>query len=105
MPHVYIIHLDPPLQHAKHYVGYTPNSVEARLKLHEKGLGASLTKAAVDNGCQLVVTRVWHHVDWHTAREQERRLKRNSHVPRHCPICNPKKRPKYSRLPVRSKGE
>ena len=104
MPSVYLLHIDPPYQHAKHYVGWTPNGVKDRIKLHQRGQGARLCEVAVGAGRKLILARVWHHADWKSARAHERKLKRNSHVPEQCPICNPKQRPKYARLPVRSEG-
>ena len=87
MPHVYLLHFDKPLAHAQHYCGYTPNGVDARVKLHRTKLGAHLTKAAVESGCELQIAQVWEHGSWQEARRQERQMKKTHNLPRYCPLC------------------
>lgn len=90
---VYLVHLDPPYQHAKHYLGFTKHragmtvaeSVASRLDYHQRGQGSRLLRAAVAAGCVLKVTRIWDA----GSRDDERRLKCQSSTP-YCPICNPR---------------
>jgi hypothetical protein len=87
---VYLIHLDPPYRHAKHYLGFTDTSrnspeeaVATRLEYHKAGRGSRLLRVAVQAGCVLRVVRIWDE----GTRTDERRLK--SHASgRYCPICN-----------------
>lgn len=78
-------------KHAGHYIGYagrgeTPEaSVEARLHEHRTGYGAALTRAAVESGIDLVVSRVWPE----GTKNDEWRLRCRSENPRLCPFCNP----------------
>ena len=89
MAHVYLLHFDKKVaNHAQHYLGYTPNGVEQRLATHLSGNGAKLVKAAVEDGCQIEVAKVWEHKDWREAREHERQLKRQHNGPRFCPVCH-----------------
>jgi len=80
---VYLLHISPPYEHARHYMGYADN-ILARLKEHRAGRGARLTQVAVDAGCTLVLARTWEDGD----RKLERRLKRRKEAPKLCPICN-----------------
>lgn len=90
MAKVYMLHFDPPYRHAKHYVGFTPNGVKARLKQHQNGNGAKLTAAVAEAGHDMVVARTWDFgKDWLAAREYERTLKRQGGHSSICPVCNP----------------
>jgi predicted GIY-YIG superfamily endonuclease len=80
---VYILHIEPSYKHAAHYTGYA-DDVAPRLYAHLHRQGARLTQVAIDAGCTLLLVRVWQGGD----RAFERRLKRNSHIPTLCPICN-----------------
>ncbi|MBU2051223.1 MAG: GIY-YIG nuclease family protein [Gammaproteobacteria bacterium] len=91
MANVYLIHFTPSLKQAKHYCGYTPGSVQARLRKHRSGTGACICKAAVKAGCKLTIVKVWHFGTDHEARLFERALK-NSHNLKHCcHLCTRKK--------------
>jgi len=88
MPHVYLLHFDKKVSnHAGHYIGWTPNGTEERLKTHLSGQGAKLVKEAIRVGCQVMVAMEWEHKDWKEAREHERQLKRQKNGPRFCPVC------------------
>lgn len=87
----YLLHIDPPYQHAKHYLGYSEqdDTGEKRLAMHLSGRGSPLIKAAVAAGCKVSLVRVWQQA----TRTFERQLKNNGHVgPRLCPTCRAAKR-------------
>ncbi len=72
MSAVYVLHFDPPLQHARHYVGWTDHEdVASRLEEHLKG-----------------------HVFVGADRRFERRIKNNKDVCRWCRICGRNERPR-----------
>lgn len=83
---VYLLHRDGPMpkqHHAKHYIGSAAD-LEVRLKEHQSGGGARLTQVWIEFGCSFRVVRTWQG-----DRSLERRLKRQKHAPRLCPVCNP----------------
>lgn len=82
MSGVYLIHIDPAYEHAKHYLGYA-DDVDARLAKHEAGRGARLTQVVRAAGHKLILARVWSGAD----RNFERKLKNQKNAPRLCPIC------------------
>jgi predicted GIY-YIG superfamily endonuclease len=80
----YLIHLDKPFHHARHYVGFS-DDVFRRLCEHKLGQGSKLLRAVNDAGIG------WHVVKiWPDGRGRERHIKRQKNGPRFCPICNPK---------------
>ena len=79
---VYLIHLDEPIGHARHYIGYA-DDVDKRLVRHRRGNGGRLLKVAARRGIKFHVARIWPDGD----RALERRLKRLKNGPRLCPIC------------------
>lgn len=83
MSFVYLLHFDPKLHHASHYIGFAKSSIEERVLQHQQGQGAALTKAAVAAGIELKLVRFWEG-----DRALERRLKNQKNAPRLCPICN-----------------
>jgi len=86
---VYLIHINPSIHHAKHYIGYcpdTPTGLDNRLTLHENGRGARLSRVAHELGRGWILTRVWKG----KGRKFERKLKDLKNAPRLCPLCNPK---------------
>ena len=84
MGRLYLIHIDPPYRHARHYLGYTSyNDVNRRVERHRSGFGSPLLAAAVKAGCTLHLALVVTG-----ERKDERRLKRHSHIPSWCPICS-----------------
>ncbi len=80
---IYLLHIQPPYKHARHYLGVAED-LDARLKLHQAGRGARLTQVSIENGCTLKLVRTWSG-----NRVEERRLKRQKNSPRFCPLCNP----------------
>lgn len=78
---VYLLHLDTPIAHAKHYLG-SAQDLPARLARHRAGNGARLLEVAHERGITFTLARTWDG-----GRELERRLKRRKNAPRLCPIC------------------
>jgi hypothetical protein len=79
---VYLIHLQRPYRHARHYLGWTLD-VERRLAVHRAGGGSPLLRAASAAGISFTVARTWPG-----DRHLERRLHRRKNSPaRLCPIC------------------
>jgi hypothetical protein len=85
---IYILHIDPPLKHARHYVGWTADAdVTRRVKEHleQKGRRPSrLVGAALTAGCQVSLV-----ASFEGTRDDERRLKNNGAATRYCPLCRP----------------
>lgn len=79
---VYLLHLEPPLAHARHYLGWA-RDLEGRLANHRAGRGSPLIAAAVASGSRIELARTWEDVDRHF----ERALKRRHETPRLCPVC------------------
>lgn len=89
MATVYLIHLDRPIKHSRHYIGYTAlESAELRLKRHKQGDGAEFLAYANELGIEYDIARRWEFPDWKSARAFERKLKHYKNAPRYCPICN-----------------
>jgi len=90
-PGCYLIHWQPaignfnhPKGMASHYLGSTKKPVSDRLREHKSKAGARITKAAVEQGRELVLVRTWRG-----GRARERQLKKLHNNPLLCPICNP----------------
>ncbi len=86
---VYLLHLDSPLAHARHYVGYSTNghTLKRRLAHHERGTAnCSFTNALHKAGIGFKLARTFKGVD----RSYERALKNTHKVKSVCLICNPK---------------
>ena len=79
---VYLLHLQTPYRHAKHYTGWSAN-LPARLADHEAGRGARLLAVTTEAGIHAILARTWPGV----TREVERRLKRQGGASRRCPVC------------------
>lgn len=79
-------------KHAGHYLGFTDResaetpeeSVAARLREHQLGYGAALTRAAVDAGLRLKIARIWPG----GTKDDEWRLRCRHENNRLCPHCN-----------------
>ncbi len=90
---VYLLHFDQPLigrqrnpaaqrtQIARHYIGYA-GDVAARIAQHRSGRGARLLAVLAEAGIGFTVAATWTG-----DRAEERRLKRQHHAARLCPIC------------------
>lgn len=84
----YLVHLDPPYKHAKHYLGFAEGGEEGlkhRLDEHTEGRGARLLAVVKAAGGAWHLTRTWPS----TTRSFERQIKDTRHVPRYCPDCQP----------------
>jgi predicted GIY-YIG superfamily endonuclease len=80
---VYLLHFDTNLAHARHYLGYAAD-IDRRLAEHAAGQGARITAVCRERHITWRLVRTWAGT-----RQVERRLKRQHHGPRLCPICNP----------------
>lgn len=82
---VYLLHIDPPLRHSKHYVGYTSKveNVEERVRRHQNGTGGALPREAVKQGSTITLVHVWPTAN----RKFERYVKRHGGATRWCPRC------------------
>jgi hypothetical protein len=79
---VYTLHLWPPLGHAAHYTGTTPERrLERRLADHALGRGARLTQVQIERGGSWVLAQTQPG-----GRVEERRLKQHG-ATRRCEVC------------------
>lgn len=92
--YVYLLHFDQRMERGRrpqHYVGST-DDLSRRIERHRQGLGpreggARLTQVMQEQGIGFDIAHVWVFEDIKSAREFERRLKRQRHHARHCPHC------------------
>jgi predicted GIY-YIG superfamily endonuclease len=84
---VYLLHLDPPYRHARHYVGWT-RDLAARLDAHRAGQGARLMEVVKQAGGTFRLARTWPG-----GRDRERAIKNRHEAPKLCPECSPHPRP------------
>lgn len=92
---VYVLHFDPPYQHARHYIGYTPDPTHTRrVREHmEMGTkGSPLVRAALQAGCEVVVAAVYPGA----GRDYEAWLKARRDTRRWCPTCGVFSKPEPS---------
>jgi predicted GIY-YIG superfamily endonuclease len=68
-------------QIAQHYLGYA-GDVAARIERHRSGQGARLIEVITQAGIAFTLAATWPG-----GRAEERRLKRQHHAARLCPIC------------------
>ena len=82
---VYLLHFNEKYHHAAHYIGFTETveGLEKRFKLHRNGNGSRLCRVIKEAGIGFEVARVWEDGD----RTFERKLKKEGHSKKHCPIC------------------
>lgn len=83
---VYLICLDRPLGHARHYVGWA-NNLEARLAYHGGPGGARILAVAKSRGITWTLVRKMPG-----SKQDERRVKRAGGQVRYCPRCSPRPR-------------
>lgn len=85
MPYaVYLLHFDRPIGRYSHYLGICQRErLHWRMLEHLRGKGAKITARAAERGIGWTIAATWEAED-HTA---ERKLKTNSHLRRHCAIC------------------
>lgn len=79
---IYLPHFSHPVGHARHYWGYTHRTAQERMADHLQGNGSPLVRAAVLAGTEVRIVRTWRG-----GRKLERKLKRQKHAWRFCPIC------------------
>ena len=84
---VYLLHLDPPYRHARHYLGWT-RDLAARLEAHRAGQGARLMEVVKQAGGSFHLARTWPG-----GRDRERAIKDRHEAPKLCPECSPSPRP------------
>lgn len=83
---VYLLHFEPPLNRARHYIGSTTTrNMNRRMRDHTSQRGAKIVAAAIKNGCAIFQARIWTQ----QSRAFERRLKNNGHFEKLCPLCSP----------------
>lgn len=78
---VYLLHLDPPYKHARHYTGFA-SDLDERLKDHRAGRGARLLQVVKEAGGTFRLVRTWPGT-----RTLERAIKDMRAAPRLCPEC------------------
>lgn len=79
---VYLIHLDSPISHARHYIGWS-RYLKKRIDHHRRGTGSRFLAAAVRLGINFEVVRKWKNADG----EFERKLKNRKKARTLCPVC------------------
>ena len=82
MSTIYLLHLDKPLRHTRHYVGLA-DDLDARLERHASGQGARMLAVCVERGIGWQLVRTWEG-----GRKFERQLKNRKEAPKLCPVCN-----------------
>lgn len=86
---VYLIHLDEPLAHAQHYLGFTiHDDPTIRLEEHKKSQGSRMLAACNRAGIDYGIVRTWPEGD----RNFERSLKNRKKTARLCPVCQAQKK-------------
>jgi predicted GIY-YIG superfamily endonuclease len=84
---VYLLHLDPPYKHARHYIGWA-SDLDQRMEAHRSGRGARLMEVVKDAGGTFQLVRTWPG-----PRALERAIKNRREAPKLCPTCSPRPRP------------
>lgn len=78
---VYLIHLDTPLHHVRHYVGFSEN-LPGRIQKHRNGQGAAFMKAIAKEQISWHMSRIWDG-----DRTFERMLRDQHNASHLCPTC------------------
>jgi predicted GIY-YIG superfamily endonuclease len=87
---VYLLHIDPPLGHARHYTGFTKDDTpDRRLARHRVGHGSKMLAAAVKGGRTLSLVHYWPG----GTLKFEAYLKRRGDTKSWCPACAIDRRP------------
>lgn len=79
---VYLIHLESPIAHAQHYIGWS-QYLKQRVEHHRRGTGAKFLAEAARRGINFDVARKWKNPN----RNFERKLKNQKNARRFCPHC------------------
>lgn len=89
--YLYLLHFDRPYwtssHPCRHYLGYTTKTVPERMEKHRAGNGSKLVAYALRGGCDFTVVMTQAFTSKTAARQEEKRLKRNGHHDRNCPLC------------------
>ena len=95
---VYLLHLNTPLAHAKHYIGWSENghTLTARLANHAAGKGSRFTQVCCERGITWTLAKIWKGKG--TDKSFERKLKNRHDAQRICPICQKEKHEKAKQL-------
>jgi predicted GIY-YIG superfamily endonuclease len=82
---VYLLHLERPLAHAQHYMGFSTN-LPSRLKVHRSGNvhSSAFMREVKRQGIRWSLARTWPGT-----RDTERQLKDRHEGRRLCPTCCP----------------
>jgi predicted GIY-YIG superfamily endonuclease len=81
---IYLIHIDPPVGKAKHYLGWTPDErLSKRLREHALGRGSRLTRRAVAQSSRMYLARTFPQA----GPDLERIMKRHGRFKLMCPLC------------------
>lgn len=82
--YVYLLHFDKKIGRSLHYMGSCEQDrFNARMREHQTGNGASLTKRAVEQGAGFVLAGLWIVKD----RSEEKKMKRRGHFNQTCLEC------------------
>jgi hypothetical protein len=79
----YLLHFEPAYRHARHYLGVSDRDVPGRIACHLAGKGSPLIRAVGEAGGRVFRVRTFPGM----TRGEERRLKRQGGLSRHCPAC------------------
>jgi putative endonuclease len=91
-PGVYLLHFSQPIGNerhkARHYIGFVNDwrGLQRRLKQHQQGNGAAITRAAAALGITFALAAFWPG-----DRSYERKLKARKNAACLCPICRAEK--------------
>lgn len=101
MPWIYLLHLDKPLHHARHYAGCTTDLTQ-RLITHATGHGSHLTRHLYLIGIGWTLGGIYQAKEGCNLRAIERILKDQKHGPRYCTLCTgrPQTLPGTTIIPV-----
>lgn len=80
----YLIHLDKPIAHARHYIGWELRDDDRRITAHRNGNGGRLLAVANSRGISYQKVRTWPG----TSKRWERQLKNYAKARMLCPVCN-----------------
>ena len=92
---VYLLHLDPPVAHASHYVGYSQErTVAHRVNQHLAGgsKASPLIIAALMQGSCVTLARAWESDEYDRAFERYLKTRDSEGRRNRCPICRAKTR-------------
>lgn len=83
--YIYVLHLEEPICHARHYSGCTSN-IKRRLERHASGNGGNLIRVAMERGIHWQLGGL-SICTFARMRQLERKLKDIANGPKYCGIC------------------